>query len=281
MILQALSCTEGTTRLAPFTILDGEPDPDVPGAAATDKVPAAAMTLVRKHRPQCEFDGSPTRSLVLFLSGETTVTDGGGHSVKFGPGDVLYRDAMISGAYTERYRGEVYQIILHCPDFVPDSVGAQSAVRCDDALDKVGPPVMCRLGNDGDGDDADSVLTAFTWPGPLVHDEPDLAEWIPVDVARFVTHQAITVDPEIDTMAEPKPTTIGWHRTGSRCLFVMLSGSARTYPSRGRSVLRERGDVLLAEDTTGKGHFNMFQGDGIGLVIYLADGALADPQPRR
>ena len=238
-----------------------------------DLVPAVAVTLVRRHQGRRSWAPSPQRDLVLCLSGTTRVVDGRGTVVDFGPGDILLRDDTTGEGHDEQYFGDVYHLVLHCPEYAPPALSVGDGARWSpepSLLDKFGPPVLSRVTTQGD----ETILVPLVWPDDLRAEERPVGEWQPVEVARFVEHTGIAVGSPAGGGTEPQPTTIGWHLTRQRCLYVVLSGQARTHVSDGPSILRRQGDVQLSEDLSGKGHFNMFSGRGAGLVMFLPEGSL-------
>ncbi len=84
-------------------------------------------------------------------------------------------------------------------------------------------------------------------------------------------------------VSEPVQTTryvmvrfpAGWnselHRTPRRQLFIVLSGELEGAASDGSIVTLSAGDVLLMEDTTGKGHRAAVKGgnDVFALMVHL------------
>ncbi|MEV5848573.1 hypothetical protein AB0M32_42080 [Streptomyces sp. NPDC051985] len=243
---------------------------------SVDRVPAAAVTLVRKHGVSRSQAPAPRRDLVVFLSGRTRVVDGRGNVADFGPGDLLLREDVTGEGHEEHYLGEVQHLVIHCPEYVPAAPADGERARWAPEPgfpDKFGGPTLSRVTTRGEETD----LVPLVWPDDLRSEERPVAEWQPVDYCRFVEHAGIAVGPQGVQGDEPQPTAIGWHLTRQRCLYVVLSGQARTYVSSGPSLLRRPGDVQLSEDLAGKGHFNMFSGRGAGLVIFLPDDSLVLP----
>jgi hypothetical protein len=68
---------------------------------------------------------------------------------------------------------------------------------------------------------------------------------------------------------------LDWHPASRRQLVVTLSGESEVELEGGRKIRLGPGHILLAEDTTGKGHISRAVGskDRITLDIGLADGA--------
>jgi hypothetical protein len=64
-----------------------------------------------------------------------------------------------------------------------------------------------------------------------------------------------------------------WHVSPSRNLFVVISGEWQVEASDGTKRLFGAKSVLLAEDTTGKGHRSrvMSKEDSLALLVELAD----------
>ncbi|MFN2532098.1 MAG: cupin domain-containing protein [Pyrinomonadaceae bacterium] len=61
-----------------------------------------------------------------------------------------------------------------------------------------------------------------------------------------------------------------WHGSSGRHLFVVLTGMWEVKASDGESRTFATGDVLLVEDTVGKGHASRVYGDN-GSVAMLVD----------
>jgi hypothetical protein len=69
---------------------------------------------------------------------------------------------------------------------------------------------------------------------------------------------------------------LDWHPASRRQLVVTLSGESEIELEGGRKIRLGPGHILLAEDTTGKGHISRAVGskDRITLDIGLAEGAI-------
>lgn len=74
-----------------------------------------------------------------------------------------------------------------------------------------------------------------------------------------------------------KDYDLDWHTAPNRQFVVTLSGESEIELEGGRKLRLGPGHILLAEDTTGKGHISRAIGTGerISLFIPLADGAVA------
>ena len=68
---------------------------------------------------------------------------------------------------------------------------------------------------------------------------------------------------------------LDWHQAPRRQYVVTLSGESEVELEGGRKIRLGPGHILLAEDTTGKGHISRATGsdDRLSLFITLADGA--------
>jgi hypothetical protein len=68
---------------------------------------------------------------------------------------------------------------------------------------------------------------------------------------------------------------LDWHTAPRRQYVVTLSGESEVELEGGRKIRLGPGHILLAEDTTGKGHISRSVGgaDRLSLFITLADGA--------
>ena len=73
-----------------------------------------------------------------------------------------------------------------------------------------------------------------------------------------------------------KDYDLDWHPAPNRQFVVTLSGESEIELEGGRKIRLGPGHILLAEDTTGKGHISraVGSGDRISLFIPLADGAV-------
>jgi hypothetical protein len=71
----------------------------------------------------------------------------------------------------------------------------------------------------------------------------------------------------------PSGWTGDWHVSSSRNLFVVISGEWEIEASDGTVRLFSANSVVLAEDTTGKGHRSrvISEGDSIALLVQLAE----------
>jgi hypothetical protein len=71
----------------------------------------------------------------------------------------------------------------------------------------------------------------------------------------------------------PAGWTGDWHVSASRNLFVVISGEWQVEASDGTKRLFVAKSVLLAEDTTGKGHRSrvVSKEDSLALLVELAD----------
>jgi hypothetical protein len=68
---------------------------------------------------------------------------------------------------------------------------------------------------------------------------------------------------------------LDWHPAGRRQLVVTIAGESEIELEGGRKIRLRPGHILLAEDTTGKGHISraIASKDRISIDIGLADGA--------
>jgi hypothetical protein len=71
----------------------------------------------------------------------------------------------------------------------------------------------------------------------------------------------------------PSGWTADWHVSSARNLFVVISGKWEIEASDGTVRLFSANSVLLAEDTTGKGHRSrvISDEDSIALLVQLAE----------
>jgi hypothetical protein len=70
---------------------------------------------------------------------------------------------------------------------------------------------------------------------------------------------------------------LDWHPAPQRQYVITLSGESEVELDGGRKIRLGPGNILLAEDTTGRGHISraIGSGDRISLFIPLAEGATA------
>ena len=73
-------------------------------------------------------------------------------------------------------------------------------------------------------------------------------------------------------MDAPAGWTSDWHPSSARNLFVVLSGEWEVTASDGEARRFKTGDVLLVEDTTGKGHTSrvVSEEDSVALMIEVS-----------
>lgn len=67
-----------------------------------------------------------------------------------------------------------------------------------------------------------------------------------------------------------KPGTFNWHPAPQKQFIVYLSGEAEIEASGGETRIFKAGDILLAMDTSGKGHRSTILVEGRALIISLA-----------
>src|SRR5947207_10935589 len=70
-------------------------------------------------------------------------------------------------------------------------------------------------------------------------------------------------------MDAPAGWTSDWHPSSARNLFVVLSGGWEVIASDGETRRFNTGDVLLVEDTTGKGHRSRVVGNSDSLAVMV------------
>lgn len=94
--------------------------------------------------------------------------------------------------------------------------------------------------------------------GPVEGRQGQGAAW-PVKQAFFLERDALS------------PQQLDWHHAPARQFVVMLSGEAEYEASDGERRRLGAGDVMLVEDTTGKGHRAYYHGPRLAMHIPLAD----------
>jgi EutQ-like cupin domain len=84
---------------------------------------------------------------------------------------------------------------------------------------------------------------------------------------------AMTAAKEWGFMRAPAGWQSDWHTSTARNLFVVLSGDWEVTASDGECRRFSTGDVLLVEDTTGKGHSSrvLSEAESVALLIRLDD----------
>jgi hypothetical protein len=118
-------------------------------------------------------------------------------------------------------------------------------------------PGYTRLYADDDGEshfaevEIDFTLTEYAPPAP------------PLDLS------AVAKAKDFAFMNAPAGWLSDWHSSATRSLFVVLSGEWEVTASDGETRTFGVGSVLLAEDTTGKGHTSRVLGDADSLAAML------------
>jgi Cupin domain len=70
-------------------------------------------------------------------------------------------------------------------------------------------------------------------------------------------------------MNAPAGWTSDWHPSSARNLFVVITGEWEVTASDGEARRFRTGDVLLVEDTTGKGHTSRVTSDESSLAVMI------------
>lgn len=98
-----------------------------------------------------------------------------------------------------------------------------------------------------------------------------LAEFAPTAPPMGVS--AFMAASESAFIGGPPGWTSDWHVSSSRNLFVVISGAWEIEASDGTVRKFSSSDVLLAEDTTGKGHRSrvISHEESLALVVQLAE----------
>jgi quercetin dioxygenase-like cupin family protein len=78
-------------------------------------------------------------------------------------------------------------------------------------------------------------------------------------------------------MNAPAGWTSDWHPSSARNLFVVITGEWEVTASDGEARRFRTGDVLLVEDTTGKGHASrvVSEEDSVALMIEVSTGEVS------
>src|SRR5438270_11061994 len=114
-----------------------------------------------------------------------------------------------------------------------------------------------RLYADGNGEshfadiEADLVLIDFAPPAAPLH----LSSFIPANQTAF--------------FGAPADWISDWHPSPSRNLFVVVAGEWEITASDGEIRRFATASVLLAEDTTGKGHASRVIGETASLAVLI------------
>jgi hypothetical protein len=72
-------------------------------------------------------------------------------------------------------------------------------------------------------------------------------------------------------MEAPAGWTSDWHPSSARNLFVVLSGEWEVTASDGESRRFLTSEVLLVDDTSGKGHKSRVISDSLAVMLELSD----------
>jgi quercetin dioxygenase-like cupin family protein len=67
----------------------------------------------------------------------------------------------------------------------------------------------------------------------------------------------------------PETVVAEWHPAPCRQYVIVLSGAVEVTVSDGERRVFHAGDVVLAEDTTGKGHITRMLGDGLHRGVFV------------
>jgi quercetin dioxygenase-like cupin family protein len=103
------------------------------------------------------------------------------------------------------------------------------------------------------------------------HVEIDLELTDYVQAAPLLSLSNMSAATQFGFMEAPKGWTSDWHPSTARNLFVVLSGEWEVTASDGESRRFEVGNVLLVEDTSGKGHRSrvVSETDSIAVMVEL------------
>ncbi len=116
----------------------------------------------------------------------------------------------------------------------------------------------------------------------LFADESDQSDFDDVEVEFVSTDYVAGADPlqlspEMDAeayrlMKAPAGWSSDWHPSSARNLFVVLSGIWEVTASSNETKRFKPSDVLLVEDTSGKGHKSavVSEDDSLALMVQLA-----------
>ena len=80
---------------------------------------------------------------------------------------------------------------------------------------------------------------------------------------------SITPANEFGFMRAPAGWSSDWHPSSARNIFFVLFGEWEVTASDGETRAFRVGDVLLVEDTTGKGHRSRVVSDSIAVMVEL------------
>jgi len=113
------------------------------------------------------------------------------------------------------------------------------------------------------GPDGKTKIEEYEVPLKAQNAGTELSATVPVAGLQF---RRTTVNYDLD-----------WHTAPRRQYIITLAGESEIELEGGRKIRLGAGNILLAEDTTGKGHISRAVPgkDRISLVIPLADGATA------
>jgi quercetin dioxygenase-like cupin family protein len=72
-------------------------------------------------------------------------------------------------------------------------------------------------------------------------------------------------------MEAPAGWSTDWHPSSARNLFIVLTGEWEVTASDGESRRFSVGDVLLVDDTSGKGHRSRVISDSLAVMVELSE----------
>jgi hypothetical protein len=114
--------------------------------------------------------------------------------------------------------------------------------------------VRCYIGKDGESHYEDVEFVIPT--GKIGNEIVSMSKYFPVNNMAFVE------------IKEDSPN-VGWHITPNRCFVIYLSGKVEIIVSDGEIRTFKSGDIVLYEDTEGKGHLSKNGTDRFFVIATL------------
>jgi len=135
---------------------------------------------------------------------------------------------------------------------------------------------LLRLYADGDGESRVRPMS-YSAESPLAQTMPTLGEMPGImEVPPPAAANSSTEHVATGTWA-PGKAMDAFHNPSRRQWVLVLAGAMRLWPSAGSSVVLQKGDVLLAEDLTGRGHRSAAEPD-FGRCFIMRVPLLQDPE---
>ena len=238
----------GEDGLTYFEDVDLPWSPDTDGAMTTALQPAKSIAFRTVEAPfHYDYHPAPRRRFVVNLSGRLGVRASGNGEVRiFAPGDILFvSDTTGKGHQSFSVDGDALSTLFLAVD--------------DDLVNPIERPVAGDAGGFPytrmfDGDDG---LTAFQdCVSPFLEAGPAgaMSAMYAIGGLRLVRYPAGFVTPR--------------HSAAERKIVALLHGAVEIEGHGGEARQLSAGQVLLAEDRTGRGHVSLGTGPGDALFLF-------------